>query len=111
MWPDKGKTFTSPLQYQNFSEIISDVKNTKKIFLMPEFTIKKYNINGINLRDLKHPKDNVSYIFGRTEDDLIEHFDFNNDLAVYIDTDKPTDMFGHVALGITLYDRKNKNGH
>lgn len=113
MWPDKtnGNQKTGRFdQYSDFKEALASLEG-HKTYLMPKFTIDDYNLSGQNLKDFIHPE-NVSYIFGRTPDNLIEYIDFSDDNSfVYIDTPQKTDFFGHVAVGITLYDRTIKNGN
>jgi len=59
----------------------------------------------ISLNEFKHPRDAV-YVFGHTGQSL-KH-DFPNAVSVAIDTPKTIALFGAVACGIVLEDRKRK---
>ena len=79
-------------------EEVENLKNNKEIIIFDEK-------GDIPLEKFEHIE-NAFYIFGRTGQDL-KH-DFPNAISVKIETDKPIPLFGAVACGIVLEDRRRK---
>jgi len=88
-------------KFVSSSEEVKKIAKGKKIIIFDE--------NGdIPLSDFKHEKD-AFYVFGRTGQDLRK--DFPNHIFVRIETPYQIALFGAVACGIVLEDRRRKNGN
>jgi len=84
-----------------------DLKMIDNINEIDAKNIVIFDENGdISLENFKHPDDAI-YLFGRTGLDL-KH-DFPDKQSVRINTDSSIALFGAVACGIVLEDRRRKN--
>jgi len=82
---------------KNIDEV-NEIGGDKKIVIFDEK-------GDVSLENFKHIEDAV-YIFGRSGQNL-KH-DFPDAISVRIDTPKPISLFGAVACGIVLEDRRRK---
>ena len=65
-------------------------------------------VGDINLKTYNHPADNVCYVIGPNDGDMVS--DIVGD-KVFIETSSNLQMYNWVALAITLYDRDCKRGN
>jgi hypothetical protein len=115
MWPVTGikhseSTWVHLHEFPTFDDILADsqLDHLTRVFFEPYNPVQQPE-QGIDLRDLKHPK-NALYIFGSAHYNPVPGHKRTQDILVQIPTiENKGVLWPHQCVAICLYDRLVKN--